>query len=280
VGAAGWPELSLSDVVVGAAPLTVEVKHLLARATISAKVVDSDGSTALSGARVTVRSPSLPGAATITVDGNARAAAGRVVQVVESASDGTLPPLRLPAASYDILVEPPPGASGGVTALARTVAGDGSWTLTLQRRLTLNGRLTNEAGDAVAGARVTAIHTAGLGAAPSTRSLVDGSYALIIEPGSPLTLLVEPPAESKLLSLRKRLAAGTTSANLTLPPGLLVAGIVYSPTGAPMGSVVIEALCAACGSSLPLASTVSEPGGDYALYLPDPGFVVFDGGTD
>jgi hypothetical protein len=278
VGADGWPELTLTNVVVSAGtPLTVEVAQQLSRVAVAVKVVDSSGKP-VAGARVTLRSAPLDAAATITVDGSARAAPGRVGQVAVSGADGTLPTLQLPLSSYAVLIEPPPGASDGVTAIARTLAGAESWTLALAPRNRLSGHVLDGFGAGVAGARVTAFESAGLGAAPSTVTDKSGLYTLDVDAGSPCTLLIEPPGEAKLASVRRLIGAAASGVDVTLPPGLLVSGAVLSPAGARMPSVVVEALCAACDSPSVLASAISSSAGDYALYLPDPGLEPFDGG--
>jgi hypothetical protein len=53
---------------------------------------------------------------------------------------------------------------------------------------------------------------------------------------------------------------------------------VYAPNGGRLPAVVIEALCGSCGSVVPVARTISDGSGNYALYLPDPG-LIYDGGV-
>jgi hypothetical protein len=279
VGADGWPELAISPVTVPAAAQTMDVKYLVSRVQVAAKVVASSGA-AVAGARVTLRSSSLPSLATVTVGGSAQPAGGRVNQVVVSAADGTLPPLLLPAASYDVLVEPPAGAADGVTAQTLLLAGNDTWTLTLQARIVLAGKVTNLLGVGVGDVKVTAFETAGLGAAPSARTTSNGSFSVSIDPGSPLEMLFEPSGSSNLSSVRLALPAGSTQALAALGPGLRVGGYVVGPGGGRLPSVVVEALCGSCGSATPIASAVSDGSGAYALYLPDPGVDVGDGGVD
>ena len=126
--------------------------------------------------------------------------------------------------------------------------------------------------------KVTGFETAGLGAAPSTFSTMDGSWNLLVDAGSPLEMLFEPPASANLGSARLPLAAGVTQATAALPPGLRIGGSVNAPGGGKLPAVVIEALCGSCGSLQPVARTLSDAGGNYALYLPDPG-LLYDGGV-
>jgi hypothetical protein len=281
-GAPGWPEVGLPGVAVGGGGTTVALRYLKARIAVAARVVASDGTTAVAGARVTLRSPLLDGLATVALGANAAAdAPARVSEQLVSGSDGTLPSLQLPDGAYplSVWIEPPAGGSDGVTAL-ELPAVTPSLTLALAPRATLAGRVVDGRGLPVASAQVTAFETFGLGAAPATTTGTDGRYQLTVDRGSPIDLLVEPGASSMLSSARRALAAGATSADVTLPPGLLVAGKVRGPS-APLPSVLIEALCGSCGSPTPLTSTVSDTMGNYRLYLPDPGSVVdVDAGTD
>jgi hypothetical protein len=272
IGADGWPEVTVPSFTV---PSSLDVHYLVSRFTVSAKVLAFDGS-AVSGARVTLRSPSLPGIATV----NGSPASGVVKQVLISGADGTLPPLLLPASRYDVLIEPPAGAADGVTATTQQLASNDTWTLSLQPRIVLSGTVSNLLGEPVSGARVTAFETAGLGAAPATTSASDGTWELRVDSGSPMELLVEPPGASNLASARLGLPAGTTKADAALGPGLRVGGYVVSPSGGKLPSVVVEALCSGCGSDVPLASAISDGTGAYALYLPDPGVGSADGGAD
>jgi hypothetical protein len=201
--------------------------------------------------------------------------------VVSTDVAGNLPALLLPADSYDLIVEPPSSSSDGLTAIARTVSGASSWTLVLQPTITLAGVIRGDGGQLVAGAHVTAVETAGLGASPSTTSDGSGHYALTVDRGAPVALLVEPGAADKLSGATLYLGAGTTSADVTLGPGLLVTGVVRAPKNSlPVPLVRVEALCGQCGSSTPLASAISNDKGVYNLYLPDPGDIIVDGGTD
>ncbi len=282
VGAVGWPDLSLAGVTVPSAALSLDVQYLVARVAVSATVLASDGKTAVAGARVTLRSPTLTAAATVNVGGTPRTADGQVNQVLVSAADGSLSGLLLPplaSGSYDVLIEPPPGSSDGMTRLSLPLPAAGSWTLTLQPKVTLSGTIQDLSGVEVGDVRVTAFESAGLGAAPWTLTTSDGRYSLRVDPGSAIQLLVEPPGAVRLAGARIPLAAGTTIANASLPSGLLVAGNVIAPGGGHLPSVVIDALCGSCGSTTPIATALSNSSGFYSLYLPDPGIAPIDGGV-
>jgi hypothetical protein len=282
VGADGWPELSLPGVSVPSAALSLNVKYLTARVALTGKVLASNGTTAVGGARVTIRSPQLSGVATVNVGGTPVTADGHINQVVIAAADGTLPALMLPplsSGSYQVLVEPPAGASDGVTLLSMPLSSAGNWSLVLAPKILLAGNVKDLLNQGVGDVRVTAFETAGLGAAPWTMTTSDGSFMMKVDSGSPITLLAEPPGAAQLVSARLQLPAGSTQANISLAPGLLIGGTVYAPGGAALPSVVIDALCSTCGSTTPIASALSGANGVYALYLPDPGLQVPDGGV-
>ena len=66
-----------------------------------------------------------------------------------------------------------------------------------------------------------------------------------------------------------------------LPPGLVLAGKVVGANGSNgLGGVAIDVLCATCADPRPLARAESAPSGGYVLYLPDPGLLSLDAGTD
>jgi hypothetical protein len=275
IGADGWPELSLPSVIVpSSAATSIDVKYLVTRSATIATVLDSKGNP-VAGARVTVRSPLIANAATVTIGGNPQSVSGRAKQVAVSAGDGTVT-LQLLSGNYDVLVEPPGGASDGVTSLALAAAP--TWSLPLSPKTTLSGKVTDLQGLAVAGVKVTAFETAGLGAAPFVMTSSGGVFSIKVDSGSPLEVLYEPPGSSNLSSLRQVVAAGATQTSAALAPGLRIAGSVLQGSSK-LPSVVIEALCGSCGSDVPIASTISDAMGAYALYLPDPGVNLVDGGV-
>ncbi|HEX4459263.1 MAG TPA: carboxypeptidase-like regulatory domain-containing protein, partial [Polyangia bacterium] len=220
----------------------------------------------------------IAGAANVTIAGTTRAASGRVSQVVISDSLAQLPALQLPAGAYVVTVEPPAGSSDGLTTFAMTAPG--TWSLALKAPVTLAVHVTDNAGNAVVGAKVTATALSGLGAAPTTSTDADGVYQLQVGAGTASNVRVEPLAGDKLSDATVFVAAGATSADVTLGPGLQVAGTVVDANNAPVASVLVEAMCWDCATPTVLTTAVSDASGNYILYLPDPGQrVAVDAGT-
>lgn len=281
-GSDAWPQATLAGVAVPGGGVAIAVQYTVARVAVGGKVVASDGATPIGGARVTIVSRPLVAVANVTVGGGAPVAVGgRVTRVVTADASGNLPSLLLPAATYDLIVEPPSSSSDGLTAITRVVSGAASWTLQLQTIGQVSGIVRDGLGHAVVGARVTATETVGLGAAPWRLTDGSGRYTIPVDRGAPIALLVEPTADVKLSSATVMLPAGSPGSDVVLGPGLLVTGVVYSVTTTNrVPSVRIEALCNGCGSSTPIATAISDTSGSYNLYLPDPGLAVSDGGTD
>lgn len=280
-GADDWPEGSLAGVVVPAGGTSIAVAYTTTRVAVGGSVVADDGATPVAGARVTITSRPLGPVATVRVGGGAAtAAAGRVARVVTTDANGALPAMQLPPGTYDLIVDPPRPHVDGLTAVTELLAGATTWTLRLEKPVPLVVTVHDPAGGAVAGARVTAVETAGLGAAPMGLTDAAGSYTFAIDKGAPLALLVEPSADARLAGARVALGANAGGATVTLVPGLLVSGVVRSPAGTAQAAVRVEALCWSCGSSTPLATAISDGNGTYRLYVPDPGDIILDGGVD
>jgi hypothetical protein len=260
---------------------SVAIRYTVSFGAVSANVVGSDGMP-VSGARVTLTALAQTPVADVTVGGITTTVQGRVARVVTTDLNGNVN-LQLPAGDYEVVVEPTGPSMDGLTTFARNAAAS-PWMLALQKPIALSGVVTGDKGQVVVGARVTAIETKGLGAAPWTTTGADGSYGaephqLWVDAGSPVTLLVEPGASDKLAGARVALAAGTTHADVKLAPGLLVTGVVRSPTGSVMPAVRVEAICYACGpTATPVATAITGTNGVYLLYLADPGDGV-DGGV-
>lgn len=281
-GSDTWPQGTLDGVVVPAGGTSLAIQYTVPRAAVGGSVVASDGTTAVANARVSISSRPLGTIATVTVGGVASPASGRVSRVVSTNASGALPAMQLPAGTYDVIVEPPFGSSDGLTAFTKVVGGASTWALQLQTRITLAGKIIGDKGQPVPNARVTAVEMVGLGAAPSSVTDAAGNYTIAgVDRGAPVTLLVEPDGAARLSGTRVPIAAGTTSADVVLAPGLLVDGKVI-PAGSAAGlpAVEVDALCLSCGSATPLATSITDKDGKFFIYLPDPGEKIVDAGTD
>jgi protocatechuate 3,4-dioxygenase beta subunit len=287
VGADGWPEVTCGNLHVQA-PVAVDVRYLIERFAVGGVVLDLDGKP-VADARVTIRGSALGAVANVTVGSNTVMAGGRVSMSVKTGADGSLPPLLLPGGAYALWIEPPPwvavdggtaARAAGLTATSRIVTGAATWSLQLERRITLAGLVQDAKGAPVPNVVVTALESAGLGAAETASTDVSGQFMLTIDPGAPVQLMVEPPASSPLAGIQLSLPAGTTHAEVTLAPGFTVSGFVQDPQGNPVGFALIEAFCDGCGLTTPVASTLSLPSGRYVVHLPNPASSVVDGGTD
>ncbi|HXU68448.1 MAG TPA: hypothetical protein VN947_03925 [Polyangia bacterium] len=278
-GAGDWPQGSLDNVSV-AAGASVAIAYTIGRVAVGGSVVADDGTTPVAGARVTITSHALAAVADVSIDGAAAVhAGGRVARVVTTDGNGALPAMQLPLGTYDIIVEPPGPSLDGLTAITEVLGGPATWTLALQKPVPLTVSVTNGAGIGIAGVTLTAIETVGLGAAPMGTTDANGHFTFTIDRGAPLTLVVEPPASTHLAGTRLSLSANAGSAAVVLPPGLPVVGVVSTPGHTTLSGVLVEALCYSCGSTTPIATSITDGSGTYHLYLPDPGDVTVDGGV-
>ena len=275
-----WPQATLGNVVVPAAGTNLAIAYTTSRTAVGGSVTNDDG-TPSAMARVTITSQPLGNVATVSVGGGAPLpAAGRVVRIVMTHADGTLPPMQLPQGTYDVTVEPAGPSLDGLTAFSETVGSSpATWTLPLAALAPLDVRVVGLDGKGVGGVALTAIETLGLGAAPTGATDTMGAARLYVGKGSPVQLVVEPPGSTNLAGTRVAVAADAGSVTVMLGRGLLVSGTVQSPTGDAQPSVRVEALCDGCGSTTPVATSISDGQGVYRIYLPDPGNVIVDGGA-
>jgi hypothetical protein len=277
VASDGRADLSSGKVTVAGAT-RLDLAWSAARYAIGGRVVASDG-TVMASARVTIRShAALTALGTLAVGGGQpQPIGGAAALVVTTAQDGTLPALELPAGGYDVLAEPPTGASDGATAASFTVSGAGSWPIMLGRRVALAGKVTDRSGAPVPGVKVTAIEQ---GAARSLTTVTDGNGAYLLgaglDPGVPADLFFDPPLYTDPNRHFQRahlvVAPGIASADVQLQPGLLLGGAVQPPSGAPLAGVRVEAYCgAACPDPTAAAAAATDANGAFTFYLPDPG---------
>jgi hypothetical protein len=257
-----WPQATLGNVVVPAGGGSIAIAYTTSRTAVGGSVTNDDGTPAAM-ARVTITSQPLGNVATVSVGGGAALpAAGRVVRIVMTGADGTLPPMQLPPGTYDVTVEPAGPSLDGLTAFSETVGGSAAtWTLPLAKLAPLDVRVVGLDGKGVDGVVLTAIEMLGLGAAPTGTTDATGAAELRVGKGSPVQLVVEPKGDANLAGTRVAIAADAGSVTVMLGRGLLVTGTVQSPTGDPQPSVRVEALCDGCGSTTPVATSISDSQG-------------------
>jgi hypothetical protein len=292
VGADDWPIATVGNVAVPATGTSIAIAYNVARYTVAGKVTRADGTTLVAGARVTIASRPLGTIGSITVGGSAAMPAeGHVVRQVSSDNAGNLPSLLLPRGTYDLIVDPPTGTSEGLTGISQTVSSAATWNLSLQPKNMLSGKITDGSGKGIGNVGVQVLEVAGLGAALSTISNGDGTYSLSVDSGAALLVIFSPQADARLAGAKLSLAAGTTEANVKLPPGLAVEGTVSSPGNQRLPSVLVEALCYDCNAcramgrscdtpDTPITTAFTGQNGEYTLYLPDPGDISVDGGVN
>jgi hypothetical protein len=152
----------------------------------------------------------------------------------------------------------------------QTAAAQATWRLQLANKLRLQG-VVSDGSAPVGGARVTAVERVGLGAAPATVTNDTGAFELLVDPAAAIDLLVDPPAGRALGRAHLAVPAGTTSRNVTLKRGLFVGGLMRTQEGLTIKGGRIEVYCATCGDPEPMATGVTDVGGRFGLYVPDPG---------
>lgn len=153
----------------------------------------------------------------------------------------------LPAASWDVIIDPPAGADyAGIFLPDVSVSADTTITVRLAGapRVTVSGRVVDAAGAPVADATFSA--RAVLDDAPirlaNDRTRADGTFALDLPP-IPVDLDVEPPAGSRLMGRRLNGAVATNDtiwADIVLEPGLLVAVSITGGGGRPLSGVDLD----------------------------------------
>ena len=285
--AMGWPDVLLDGVDVAAGGGTVSIDHALTRAPVTLRVVRADGVTPVAGALVRARSVPIAGAATVSSSSGPHTAVGVARLEGVTAADGTLPVAALPAAIYDVLVEPPGGLAESTTGARITVTGAGAFDLRLATRVPFTGRVFDTVAAGVPNASVRIVSTGGV----VLRQVVTdgtGAFSTSLEAGVPCDVSVEPPPSVALAGVRRHLGSSDGSlggpapgpTDLTLLRGLQIDGVVRGPAGVPLDGVGIDVLCASCADPTPFAHAESNGGGGYRVSLPDPGLLVLDGGVD
>ena len=246
-------------------------------------VVDTDGSTPLSGARLTMTSELLVGAATVTIGGQTALVEGRARVSALADASGSLAFAAVPEASYDaVIATEGPGARVSLVTVDLTPGQASPASSSLTPAATIVGSVRNAVepeGPAIEGVQVALRPLDLLANTPAgTSGLSDqDGFALSVTASGAYELTVTR-APSGLAPLVQTIAAPMPGEELDLGPLLLspsieISGQLAVPfnTGA-LGTYALTLMCHECSdeqAARPVASTVSELDGSFSLTIPD-----------
>jgi hypothetical protein len=278
---AGLPELALAatpglPIPDAASAGSLEIRWApVTAASVTLSVRAPDGIRPAAGARARLdRDGVLPAAGTVTFHPPAGPALTRTLEglahaVGQVAADGTVTLSPLPPGRYRLTVTPADGDdSSALTATTVDLGGAAPAPVRLSAKVHLRGTLQPAA--IVPGTRVYATPRVVDPPRPLAAAVVgaDGSYDLAVDPGRGVAR-----------SLLAAVSSGVTGSEVpprTLPRALAFTSVVTGEGAQAVGAVVVQAFCDAASPScldptLPLAETLSGPGGAFTMPLPDPG---------
>lgn len=239
--------------------------------------------------RVTLEATQLPDVGSLTVSRDASPLAvlttdGTFRVTATTGADGRIAPVQVPAGTYRVLLEAPADAPAGfgTTVVASLVVAGA--TLSQDLSLVAPWRLQGSAVDgddaAVAGVRVAALTSLGVGSAVETLTDASGAFDLPVVGGATYTVLVMPDPGSGLARLRlaevlvdeqaTTVYGAGVGGSLVVPSGLAVGGSVTLQT-TPLVGVLIQAIPSGVPGEPVLGEAVTDAGGDFTMVLPDPG---------
>jgi len=244
-------------------------------------------------ARVTFEATHLPevGTLTVTRDGSEVAvvdADGAFRVTATTGADGRLDPLLIPAGTYRVILESPgpedvPAGYGTTVVESFVVAGATlSQDVSLVPPWMFEGQIVDGSDPPVvlAGVRVVAMTTLGVGSAVETTTDADGRFDMMVVGGATYSILVMPDPGSGLGRLRisdvfasqavTTVAGDGPDGALVLPAGLLLAGQVTLQS-TPVPGVLIQAIPSGVYGEPVLGEAVTGAGGIFEMVLPDPG---------
>jgi hypothetical protein len=221
--------------------------------------------------------------------------AGVVRRAGDTDASGRLTFPDLPKGPYKLTLAAPTTLPGGAitTMMIDTSKANGSvpMTIPLAPKVAVMGRLLDAQGNGTAdtaGALVVATDISHdlIPNVVSTSASQDGSYLLVLDPGRTYRLVAHPMAGRGLPSFVPLYGFSTGVGDMQLddqhiPSGVLVHGhVTYA--GSSVSGAIVQAFCQglppdcvdrnnlAAGSPPAFASAISNPNGDYAIYLPGP----------
>jgi hypothetical protein len=231
-------------------------------------------------ARTVTASDSAP-AGTVTIDDALVLPLAGTARVTASAGpDGVWPPVRLPAAIYDVVLEPAgaSAASGGVTVREVDLVANATVDrLDLAQPALVHGRAVDSDGNGLSNLQVTAsplgllAHSPAAGASAGTA--VDGAFTLALAPDTDYELVIDSP-DRRHGRARVTVPAPAAGQSLDLPPTRLPAAsrlrgevALLDGAGGAAGITVLLS-CLACDDPTPVAEAVTDSTGAFVLAVP------------
>lgn len=284
----GLPELRL-DAAAGVTLVggeSVEVTYAIVPTVVLAATASDAAGAPLPGARLTFVARSVAAGGALSVDGGAATALAPAIRA-QAVADGTgALAVLLPEGEYDVVVEPPAGASGqGLGRASLDLRGGAPASPPVFSTSALaDFRVTvlTPGGAVVEGARVGAssrgIHGVGVGVASVAMTNTMGAATLRLAPGVVYDVRIEPPraVPGVARAFGAAMATGPTGQGMTfkLPAAVEVAGELLFSTGVGQPGVHVQASCDVCPAGLVSGSVVAETttgaGGRFLLRLPSP----------
>ncbi|MFQ5500379.1 MAG: carboxypeptidase-like regulatory domain-containing protein [Candidatus Zixiibacteriota bacterium] len=175
----------------------------------------------------------------------------------------------VPVGVFDVIVKPLPAYKllPG-EELATTINVDTSMTFTLQPGLSLSGTVTDNLAQGVGSADIDVTNSAtGIKLrTPWDKTDASGFYDVIVPPGT-YDLGYQPPVSTHLAPAES-LSVSIFSdmvVNVTVPPGIILSGLVENSFGVPMQGIDIDAQLISSGLDVPLTGDLTDATGNFAV---------------
>lgn len=279
-----WLELAFSAelgaALVQGEPVTITYAADPSAREIAPVALDAGGAP-LGGARATWIARFMPDAGAAAAGDRAPLALTGTTRVAVTARpDGTWPLVRLPEAVYDVLLEPPQGASassGSVTVREIDLAaGDPVDSLALAQPAIVRGVVAGDGAAGLDGVQVTAVPLGLLanipGAGASTVTADGGAFSLALSPGGAYELVLDSLDRRHARVRVPVTAPGSGEIHdlpaTALPPAARLSGEVALLDGSGAAGVTALLLCLGCDETEPLAEAVTDSTGAFVLAVP------------
>ncbi|HET6613703.1 MAG TPA: carboxypeptidase-like regulatory domain-containing protein [Kofleriaceae bacterium] len=247
--------------------------------TVAPKIKASDGSAA-AGARAVWVARQVTVAGEVAIGGQgATVVSGHAVLSATADASGAMPPIAVPEATYDVILEPQAATAGGASVTTVDVTAGAPANLSLAVPATVTGHLIAADGTPLAGARITALPsgvaaTSFAGAATAIAA-TDGGFSLPVIAGASYRLEAAPgPGKKSPRSGRVVVApaAGMEAdvGDWKVAPGVLITATLSAPGAGNLAGVYVTARCAACAEDPAWVApeAVTDASGNLTLILP------------